>query len=67
MEGALWLIMAKFYSAVVVFYLLGPDLLRAFNEFKAAGQLRSQIHWLTAAFVLMLFLAGLAFNGPPIQ
>jgi hypothetical protein len=67
MEGALWLIMAKFYSAVVVFYLLGPDLLRAFNEFKAAGQLRSQIHWLTAAFVLMLTLAGFAFNGPAIQ
>ena len=67
MEGALWLIMAKFYSAVIVFYLLGPELLRAFNEFKAAGQLRSQIHWLTAAFELMLFLAGFAFNGPGIQ
>ena len=67
MEGALWLIMAKFYSAVIVFYLLGPELLRAFNEFKAAGQLRGQIHWLTAAFVLMLFLAGFAFNGPAIQ
>lgn len=67
MEGALWLITAKFYSAVIIFYLLGPELLRAFNEFKAAGQLRSQIHWLTGGFVLMLFLAGLAFNGPPIQ
>ena len=67
MEGTLWLIIAKFYSAVIVFYLLGPELLRAFNEFNAAGQLRSQIHWLTAAFVLMLFLAGFAFNGPPIQ
>ena len=67
MEGALWLIMAKFYSAVIIFYLLGPELLRAFNEFKAAGQLRSQIHWLTAAFVLMLFLAGFAFNGPSVQ
>jgi hypothetical protein len=67
MEGALWLIMAKFYSAVIIFYLLGPELLRAFNEYKAAGQLRSQIHWLTAAFVLMLFLAGFAFNGPAIQ
>ena len=67
MEGALWLIMAKFYSAVVVFYLMGPDLLRAFNQYQAAGQLRSHIHWLTAVFVLMLFLAGFAFNGPPIQ
>ena len=67
MEGALWLIMAKFYSAVIIFYLLGPELLRAFNEYKAVGQLRSQIHWLTAAFVLMLTLAGFAFNGPPIQ
>jgi len=67
MEGALWLIMAKFYSAVIIFYLLGPELLRAFNEYKAAGQLRSQIHWLTGGFVLMLFLAGLAFNGPLIQ
>ena len=54
MEGTLWLIIAKFYSAVIVFYLLGPELLRAFNEFNAAGQLRSQIHWLTAAFVLMI-------------
>tara|TARA_R110001592_G_scaffold20761_3_gene83811 strand:+ start:30227 stop:30496 length:270 start_codon:yes stop_codon:yes gene_type:complete len=66
MEGALWLIMAKFYSAFAVIYLMGPQLLKAFNDYKKANQLRSQIHYLTGAFVLMLILAAMAFQGPSV-
>ena len=66
MEGALWLIMLKFYSAAFVIYLMGPQLLQVFNEYKKAGCLGSQIHYLTGAFVLMLILAAFAFQGPSV-
>jgi len=67
MDGAWFLIMVKFYGAMFIIYLMAPQLMHSFNEYKKAGQLGSQVHWLTAGFVLMLVLAGLAFNGPPIQ
>ncbi len=45
---------------------MGPQLLQVFNEYKKAGCLGSQIHYLTGAFVLMLILAAFAFQGPSV-
>ena len=66
MEGAGWLIMVKFYSAAAVIYLMAPQLMQSFNDFKKAGCLGSQVHYLTGAFVLMLILAAFAFQGPSV-
>lgn len=67
MDGARLVIMVKFYGAMFVIYLMAPQLMQSFNAYKKAGQLGSQVHWITAGFVLMILLAGIAFQGPPIQ
>ena len=52
-------------GVVVVFKLMGPDLLAAFNNAQRTNTLNENIVYLTIMLVVMLVLAGMAFGDPP--
>ena len=63
--GTLLLLWVKFMGVVVVFKLMGPDLLAAFNNAQRTNTLNENIVYLTIMLVVMLVLAGMAFGDPP--
>ncbi len=65
MEGALFVIWVKFMGVVMVFKLMGPDLLAAFNNAQRTKTLNENIVYLTIMLVVMLVFAGMAFGDPP--
>jgi hypothetical protein len=65
MEGALFVIWVKFMGVVMVFKLMGPDLLAAFTNAQKTKTLNENIVYLTITLVIMLVLAGMAFGDPP--
>ena len=65
MEGALFVIWVKFMGVVMVFKLMGPDLLAAFNNAQRTKTLNENIVYLTIMLVVMLVFAAMAFGDPP--
>ena len=63
--GTLLLLWVKFMGVVMVFKLMGPDLLAAFNNAQRTKTLNENIVYLTIMLVVMLILAGMAFGDPP--
>ena len=63
--GTLLLLWVKFMGVVMVFKLMGPDLLAAFNNAQRTNTLNENIVYLTIMLVVMLVLAGMAFGDPP--
>lgn len=63
--GTLLLLWVKFMGVVMVFKLMGPDLLAAFNNAQRTKTLNENIVYLTIMLVVMLVLAGMAFGDPP--
>lgn len=63
--GTLFLLWVKFMGVVMVFKLMGPDLLAAFYNAQKTNTLNQHIVYLTLSLVVMLILAGMAFGDPP--
>ena len=63
--GTLLVLWVKFMGVVMVFKLLGPDLLAAFNNAQRTKTLNENIVYLTIMLVVMLVFAGMAFGDPP--
>ena len=63
--GTLLLLWVKFMGVVMVFKLMGPDLLAAVNNAQRTKTLNENIVYLTIMLVVMLVLAGMAFGDPP--
>lgn len=63
--GTLLLLWVKFMGVIMVFKLMGPDLLAAFNNAQRTKTLNENIVYLTIMLVVMLVLAGMAFGDPP--
>jgi hypothetical protein len=63
--GTLLLLWVKFMGVVMVFKLMGPDLLAAFNNAQRTKTLNENIVYLTIMLVVMLVFAGMAFGDPP--
>ena len=52
-------------GVIMVFRLMGPDLLAAFNNAQRTKTLNENIVYLTIMLVVMLVFAGMAFGDPP--
>jgi len=63
--GTMLILWVKFMGVVMVFKLLGPDLLAAFNNAQRTKTLNENIVYLTIMLVVMLVFAGMAFGDPP--
>jgi len=63
--GTMLILWVKFMGVVMVFKLLGPDLLTAFNNAQRTKTLNQNIVYLTIMLVVMLVFAGMAFGDPP--
>jgi len=63
--GTLLVLWVKFMGVVMVFKLMGPDLLAAFNNAQRTKTLNENIVYLTIMLVVMLVFAGMAFGDPP--
>ena len=63
--GTLFLIWVKFMGVIMVFRLMGPDLLSAFYNAQKTKTLNQHIVPLTLSLVVMCILAGMAFGDPP--
>ena len=63
--GTMLILWVKFMGVVMVFKLMGPDLLAAFNNAQRTKTLNENIVYLTIMLVVMLVLAGMAFGDPP--
>ena len=63
--GTLIVLWVKFMGVVMVFKLMGPDLLAAFNNAQRTKTLNENIVYLTIMLVVMLVFAGMAFGDPP--
>jgi len=63
--GTMLILWVKFMGVVMVFKLLGPDLLTAFNNAQRTKTLNENIVYLTIMLVVMLVFAGMAFGDPP--
>jgi hypothetical protein len=63
--GTLLVLWVKFMGVVMVFKLMGPDLLAAFNNAQRTKTLNQNIVYLTIMLVVMLVFAGMAFGDPP--
>jgi len=63
--GTMLILWVKFMGVVMVFKLMGPDLLAAFNNAQRTKTLNENIVYLTIMLVVMLVFAGMAFGDPP--
>ena len=63
--GTMLVLWVKFMGVVMVFKLLGPDLLAAFANAQRTKTLNENIVYLTIMLVVMLVFAGMAFGDPP--
>jgi hypothetical protein len=63
--GTILILWVKFMGVVMVFKLMGPDLLAAFNNAQRTKTLNENIVYLTIMLVVMLVFAGMAFGDPP--
>ena len=63
--GTLLVLWVKFMGVVMVFKLMGPYLLAAFNNAQRTKTLNENIVYLTIMLVVMLVFAGMAFGDPP--
>lgn len=63
--GTMLILWVKFMGVVMVFKLMGPDLLAAFNNAQRTKTLNENIVYLTITLVVMLILAAMAFGDPP--
>ena len=63
--GTMLILWVKFMGVAMVFKLMGPDLLAAFNNAQRTKTLNENIVYLTIMLVVMLVLAGMAFGDPP--
>jgi len=63
--GTMLVLWVKFMGVVMVFKLMGPDLLAAFNNAQRTKTLNENIVYLTIMLVVMLVFAGMAFGDPP--
>tara|TARA_B100001057_G_scaffold251942_1_gene252185 strand:+ start:346 stop:558 length:213 start_codon:yes stop_codon:yes gene_type:complete len=63
--GTMLVLWVKFMGVLMVFKLMGPDLLAAFSNAQKTNTLNENIVYLTLTFVIMLVLAGMAFGDPP--
>ena len=63
--GTMLVLWVKFMGVVMVFKLMGPDLLAAFNNAQKTKTLNENIVYLTIMLVVMLVFAGMAFGDPP--
>ena len=63
--GTLFLLWVKFMGVIMVFKLMGPDLLAAFNNAQRTKTLNENIVYLTIMLVVMLVFAAMAFGDPP--
>jgi len=63
--GTMLILWVKFMGVVMVFKLMGPDLLAAFNNAQKTKTLNENIVYLTIMLVVMLVFAGMAFGDPP--
>jgi len=63
--GTMLILWVKFMGVVMVFKLLGPDLLAAFANAQRTKTLNENIVYLTIMLVVMLVFAGMAFGDPP--
>ena len=63
--GTMLILWLKFMGVVMVFKLMGPDLLAAFANAQRTKTLNENIVYLTIMLVVMLVFAGMAFGDPP--
>lgn len=63
--GTLFLLWVKFMGVIMVFKLMGPDLLSAFHNAQKTKTLNENVVYLTIMLVVMCVLAGMAFGDPP--
>ena len=63
--GTMLVLWVKFMGVVMVFKLMGPDLLAAFANAQRTKTLNENIVYLTIMLVVMLVFAGMAFGDPP--
>jgi hypothetical protein len=63
--GTMLILWVKFMGVVMVFKLMGPDLLAAFANAQRTKTLNENIVYLTIMLVVMLVFAGMAFGDPP--
>tara|TARA_B100000900_G_scaffold403041_1_gene409631 strand:- start:2821 stop:3033 length:213 start_codon:yes stop_codon:yes gene_type:complete len=63
--GTLLLLWVKFMGVVMVFRLMGPDLVASFTQAQKTKTLNENIVYLTITLVVMLILAAMAFGDPP--
>lgn len=63
--GTMLILWVKFMGVAMVFKLMGPDLLAAFNNAQRTKTLNENIVYLTIMLVVMLVFAGMAFGDPP--
>ena len=63
--GTMLILWVKFMGVIMVFKLMGPDLLAAFNNAQRTKTLNENIVYLTIMLVVMLVFAGMAFGDPP--
>lgn len=63
--GTMLILWVKFMGVAMVFKLMGPDLLAAFNNAQRTKTLNENIVYLTITLVVMLILAAMAFGDPP--
>ena len=63
--GTMLILWVQFMGVAMVFKLMGPDLLAAFNNAQRTKTLNENIVYLTIMLVVMLVFAGMAFGDPP--